>query len=261
MEEFTNEDFIKFIESYKDGSFVDEYNKEHKFYDTITELSRSDTKQADSLIKNSEEMYGLDWIVKASNKFDCITPKSTDALFFKEDNDGNLALHIIEFKFIGKKSHWNKINYLWRDIRSRLPCEGCDFDIDEECFDDFFVRDFKKIKKNFKDPIDVSLQLKPYEVIFITLPKLYEEYCEMNPNIIKKDIIGYLNNIDKYYWAFVGNFSQSEYNIQSKTKHFNEYNERLEMTIFKKARAKSFRKFNKVLEYEILKTKSIEDLL
>ena len=80
-------------------------------------------------------------------------------------------------------------------------------------------------------------------------------------SIVKKiDINFYLNNIDKYYWSFVGNFSQSEYNIKSKTDKFNKYNKRLEMTIFKKARAKSYRKFKNVLEYEILKTKSIENI-
>ena len=260
MDELSNDCFKKFIESYKEGFYEDEYHKIHKFYDTITELSRSDTGRADSLIIHSQKMYGLDWIVKASKNLNKKPPKSTDALFLKENDDGNLELHIIEFKFLGRKSHWDKINILWSNIRSRIPCDDCDIDEDEECFDDFFISDFKLIKNNFKDPIDVSLQLKPYEVIYITLPKLYEEYCENNPNVIKIDINFYLNNIDKYYWSFVGNFSQSEYNIKSKTDKFNKYNKRLEMTIFKKARAKSYRKFKNVLEYEILKTKSIEDI-
>ena len=46
MEEFKDEDFIKFIQSYKYGSYEDKYNNIHKFYDTISELSRSDTFQA-----------------------------------------------------------------------------------------------------------------------------------------------------------------------------------------------------------------------
>ena len=102
----------------------------------------------------------------------------------------------------------------------------------------------------------MSLQLKPYEVIYITLPELYAEYCE-NEHMPKKDINGYLNRINKYYWTFVGNFSQSEYNIKSKADKFNKYNKRLERTIFKKARAKPKHKFKKVLKREILKTEFV----
>ena len=258
MKELTNEDFIEFIESYKYGSYEDKYHNEHKFYNTITELSRSETIKSDPLIKNKQKMYGLDWIVRASKKFNNHPPKSTDALFFNEKTS---ELHIIEFKFIGKKSNWDKMNILWRDIRSKLYCDDCDDKDYKKCFDKYFVKDFKLIKQNFKDPINVSLQLKPYEVIFITLPMLYEEYCENNPKVTKKDISYYLNNIDKYYWTFVGNSSQNEYNIKSKARKFDKYNKRLEMTIFKKARANSCKRFEKILNREILKTKSIEDLI
>ena len=202
----------------------------------------------------------------------------------KLDDYGNLILHLIEFKFVGKKSHWDKINILWHDVRKKIECQeenekeknedndekssDCnaydDIDVEvinddedsdcdnDECFDEFFVNDFKLIKKNFKDPIEVSLQLKPYEVIYITLPKLYEEYCDNNPEVDRKDIVSFLNKIDKYYWTFVGNFSQSENSIRRKTDRYNEYNKRLEMTIFKKARAKPKQRFNKTLQREIL---------
>lgn len=251
MEKLTDVDFRKFIEYYKDKTYEDEYHQIHKCHDSITELSKSDTYQADPLIIHSQEMYGLDWIVKSSKKLSKKPPKSTDALFFREDENGNPSLHIIEFKFLGKKSYRDKINILWSDIRRKLPCDDCDIDDDEECFDDFFVSDFKLIKKNFKDPIEVSLQLKPYEVIYITLPMLYEEYCSENPDVDKKDINSYLNSIDKYYWAFVGNFSQSYYNIKSKADKLNRYNDRLEMTIFKKAKVKPGNDFEKVLDREI----------
>lgn len=257
MEELTHDDFKRFIESYKGGCYLDEYGKPHKFYDTVTELSRSDTKRADSLVKNSQKMYGLDWIVKAS-KLSNQPPKSTDALFIKKNEDGDISLHIIEFKFLGRKSHRDKINYLWGDIRRKLPCDDCDFMYDE-CFDEYFVKYFKSIKQEFKDPVEISLQLKPYEVIFITLPKLYDEYCEEN-DVPKKDIKNYLTKINKYYWAFVGSFSQSEYNIKSKTEKYNRYNERLEMTIFKKARAKPWQRFKDVLNNEILENFNYGDI-
>lgn len=266
MSEFTNEDFIKFIESYKNKTYEDEYYKIHKCYDTVTELSRSDTDRADPLVKNSKRMYGLDWMVKCSNFSE--PPKSTDALFFRENEKGILELHLIEFKFLGNKNQRDKINILWNDIKKRVSCEKSKnklsnskenhdkFNADdcesEECFNDFFVRDFKLIRNNFNDPIAVSLKLKPYEVIFITLPKLYEEYCNDYSDVVKKDINSYLNSIDKYYWAFLGNLSPNYLNIKRKTDKYDEYSKRLEMTIFKKASVRPRQCFNKTLDREIL---------
>lgn len=251
MEELTNDDFKKFIRYFKDKEYEDEYHKIHKCYDTVRELSKSDTERADPLIRNSfQKMYGLDWMVKCSKKLNNKPPKSTDALFINEDKNGNLKLHLIEFKFIGRRSHWDKMNNLWSDIRRKVHCEEYLEDY-EKCFNDSFVNDFKTIKEDFHDPIEISLQLKPYEAVFITLPELYDEYC-MEEGLPRKDIKNYLANIDKYYWAFVGSYSQSEYNIKYKTNRYNEYNQRLEMTIFKKARAKPWQRFEKTLNNEIL---------
>ena len=250
MDSLTNDDFKKFIEHYKDKVYEDKNYKIHKCYDTITELSRSGTEDADPLIRNSKEMYGLDWMVKTSEKLSEKPSKSTDALYIKEDKKGNMNLHIIEFKFLGKKSHRDKMNILWHDIKRKI-CEDMYLN-EEKCFDELFVSDFKLIRKNFHDPIEISLQLKPYEVIFITLPELYEEYCE-EKNIPKKDIKTYLAKINKYYWAFVGSHSKDEYNIRGRINRYNRYNQRLERTIFKKARAKPWHRFNGTLKYEILK--------
>lgn len=261
MEKLTDNDFKRFLEYYDDKTCEDKYHKTHKCHDTVEELSRSDTFQADSLVHHPQEMYGLDWMVKCSKKLKENPPKSTDALFFRQNYDGNYALHIIEFKFIGF-THQDKINRLWRDVRKKISCEKSQDldDVDENsnddecenktCFEKNFVRNLEDIKEDFKDPIEVSLQLKPYEVIFITLPLLYEEYCA-EKSTTKKDIVSYLNSIDKYYWAFVGNLSSSRYNIKSKVQQLNKYSERLEMTIFKKARVKSNMDFNKVLDREI----------
>lgn len=251
MDPFTDSDFIEFMESFNDGQFMEYENglhKTHKFYDTITELSRSDTVWADPLVKHDKKMYGLDWIVKNSKLLSSNPPKTTDALFYSKDSDGNLSLHLIEFKFIGMKSHKNKINYLWNVISNKNSSFGDD---SKDCFDKNFVRNFRTIKQGFKDPIDVSFQLKPYESIFIVLPRLYDEYCEEH-NECKKDFKSYLAKMKKYYWIVIGNDSQSEDNLKGKTRHFNKYNKRLEKTIFFKARAKTRKEFLKVLDREIL---------
>lgn len=251
MEKFVDIDFIEFMESFKDKEFT-EKNISHKFYDTLTELSRSDTWKADPLIEHSQQMYGLDWIVKGSKKLGKFPPKTTDALYFRKDIEGNLKLHIIEFKFIGKKSQKTKLNILWRDICRKVSCDKYDNFEETDCFDKNFVDDFKLIKKNFKDPIDVSLQLKPYEAIFITLPELYKEYCQ-EYNLDVKDIRSYLAKVQKYYWVVIRNDSKNETNLKSVTKHFDKYNKRLEGSIFNKARTKTKKEFYNVLENEILK--------
>ena len=250
MSEFTNLDFIEFMESFKDGQVI-ENNQIHKFRDTLTELSRSDTSQADPLIIHPQKMYGLDWIVKSSERLQEKTPKTTDALYFREDKNGNLKLHIIEFKFISRNSHKIKMNILWRDICRKVSCSEKDLFYENECFNEYFVNDFKLIKNNFKDPIDVSLQLKPFEAIFIALPELYKEYCQKN-YLIEKDFKSYLAQIKKYYWVVIRNDSKSESNLKSVAKHFDKYNKRLEGSIFKKARAKTKKEFYDVLDTEIL---------
>lgn len=250
MDKFTDKDFIEFMESFQEKQFIED-NVAHKYFDTLTELSKSGTDDEDPLITHSQEMYGLDWIVKGSKRLQSSPPKTTDALYFRKDENGDLKLHIIEFKFIPKKSQKIKLNILWRDICRKVPCGSDDFFFENECFNRYFVNDFKLIKKSFKDPIDVSLQLKPFEAIFITLPELYKEYCYEN-NLDEKDFKSYLTQIKKYYWVVIRNDSKNESNLKSVTKHFNKYNKRLEGSIFNKARAKTNKEFYKVLNDEIL---------
>lgn len=250
MEPLTDGDFEKFIKHFRDKTYEDENHRVHYCYDKATELSRSDTEEADPVVVNSQYMYGLDWMVKSSKRLNKEPSKSTDALFINYDEKGKLNLHIIEFKFLGRKSHRDKMNILWSNVKRRASCDEFKMD-DEKCFNDFFVRDFKLIKRNFHDPIEVSLQLKPYESIFITLPELYEEYCE-EKGCDRGDIEGYLSKIDKYYWAFIRTRSKSESNIAFRINKYNKYNKRLEKTIFTKARAKPWNKFNSTMKYEIL---------
>ena len=78
MSELTNEEFIEFIESFQEGEY-----KNHKFFDVITEISRSSTAKRDSLIENNFQMYSLDDIAKSSRYLKSNLPKTTDAIYFK----------------------------------------------------------------------------------------------------------------------------------------------------------------------------------
>ena len=114
MVKFEDSDFIKFLKSFEKKSFTDENGEVHCFYDSLTELSKSDTEPYDSLITNNFPMFGLDWMVRASNKWRDTSkrckkipkvcrhkfPKTIDALYCGKNEEGNLVLHIIEFKFM-----------------------------------------------------------------------------------------------------------------------------------------------------------------
>ena len=85
MSKVTNAEFIEFIESFNDKSF-----NNHRYYDTITEISRKKSGKQDALIENDFLMYSLDDIAKGSRELSSNLPKTADALYYKEDDDGNL---------------------------------------------------------------------------------------------------------------------------------------------------------------------------
>ena len=242
MKQMTNDEFKDFIESFKKGKY-----ENHRFYDRVTELSKSDEERKDPLIKHPIKMYALDWIVRASGKWiGDKRPKTTDALYINNDEYGNLSLHIIEFKFISYTGYKTKMKNLFSRV------EDLHNNNNINCFDKTFYEDFEDITKRYKDPIAHSLQMKPFEAIFIVLPYLYDEYCDNNPKIEKKDIRDYLNNIDKYYWSFIGNYSKNQDHINQQVKKYNSACKRLEQGIFKKAAVKNKNYFPNILDNEIL---------
>lgn len=65
MNSLTNEECIEFIENFKNWHYLEIKNnntKIHKFYETISEISKSLSPSYDSLIDNSNKMFALDWI-------------------------------------------------------------------------------------------------------------------------------------------------------------------------------------------------------
>lgn len=261
MNALTDKEFLEFFESFNERTY-EEIKKGksiiHKCYDSITELSRSDSYPYDALLTNPFPMYGLDWMVKSSDKWDDYNlPKSVDALFVKKSNEGNLVLHVIEFKFIKDESKKTKLNNLYMNIieknnRYMLNKSKSDLDKKEKrCFDNDFVNDFKEIKNAYIDEIENSLQLKPYEAIYIALPKLYEEYCEKN-NRTKKDFRGYLSNMEKYYWVCLDSGSPNGSNVHAQAQQFERYYKRMEPVIFVKAVAKNKKDFEVDLKDHIL---------
>lgn len=186
MKKFTNDDFIEFITSF------------HNFHDEISEISKNTRGQP--LIDNDFKMYSLDDMCWDCKLLEDNTPKTTDALFYKL-NDNKLTLYLVEFKF------HNLNNPNCRDLFRAIVDDIYDSSNKKyKCLSDKFKSQLNKIKRYYADDIEYSLILKPIESINIVIPSLYKEYC-MENNIEEKDIRSFLNNIEKKVFVFVSDYS------------------------------------------------------
>lgn len=221
MSELTNDEFISFLKSFEDG----EYNN-HKFYDTITEISRKHSGKRESLIENDFKMYSLDDIAKSSNELRSNLPKTADAIFYKEDTDGKLSLYFIEFKF------HNLDEPDARDLLYSFVDEIYAYENKFKCVKKY-RNDLNKVKKYYGDDITHSLILKPIESIKVVIPKLYNEYCSNNL-LPQKDIESYLDKVDKRLFVFVstyteeGKFNRHKERLESQSTGLEKYFNRLE---------------------------------
>jgi hypothetical protein len=189
-----NDDFIKFIHSFDD-----------KFLLPASEISRSHTGRKDELVKNEIPMYSLDDICKGSPVLSENLPKTTDAIYYKIDDD-KLTLFLIEFKFFnmdGSDSNYQLLeavsNYLKN--KNKLRDENS-----ERCISDNLLKKFEDIKEDFVDKVEVSLRLKPFETLMIALPVLYEEFCQESGS--SKDFRMFLEDIEIQLYVFVNKVSQ-----------------------------------------------------
>lgn len=196
MDDLTNKEFIEFIKSHG------------KFYKSITEISMNDFDEP--LIENDFKMYSLDEMC-----WDCEllvnTPKTTDALFYKEHHDGKLSLYLIEFKF----HNFNHPNA--KDMLELISNEVNDTNLGNKykCLSNTYKRYLKKINNYYGDEVVFGLVLKPIESLNVVIPALYEQYCVDN-NYPMKDIRKYLENIEKKVIVFVSHYDDNHHRNKSK---------------------------------------------
>lgn len=191
MEVLTNKEFITFIRSHE------------KFYEDITEISKNNS--GTPLIENDFKMYSLDEMCWDCELLEDYTPKTTDALFFKESLDGKFTLYIIEFKF----HNFNKPN-----AKDMLKIMNEDVN-NSDCASDKFKSNFRKIKNYYGDEVEFSLILKPIESLSVVIPALYEQYCIDN-NIPQKDIRTFLDNAEKKLIVFISHYDEKRNHNRSK---------------------------------------------
>ena len=203
-----NDEFVRFIKSFDDGKF-----KNHRFYDTITEISRKQSGKRESLIENDFKMYSLDDIKDGSKTLRENPPKTTDALYYRI-KDGRLTLYLIEFKF------HNLDNPDAKDVLNAFVDNVFSEQKKYKCISRDEKYELNKVKRYYGDNVSHTLILKPIESLNVVLPTLYEEYCQENPDVEVIDIDDYLDGIEKKYYVFVSTYAENG--------KFNPHKERLE---------------------------------
>lgn len=202
----TNKKFIEFIEKFSENK---------KYYDSVREISRSKTYPYDPLIRNDFPMYSLDDICQESSAFsEFNTPTTTDALFFKEEM-GDLTLYIIEFKFFNLKYSIDKfkVGKLFEKVEVVNNKLKKDINYSEDdCFTEYFMKDFKKLKSHYGDTAEFSLKMKPVETLDYVLPELYKEYCKFGDENDAEEFREFLKGINKKYIVFL--LKESIYDIK-----------------------------------------------
>lgn len=214
MEDLTNEEFIEFIKSHE------------KFYKDITEISMNDFDEP--LIENDFKMYSLDEMCWNCKLLKENTPKTTDALFYKEQPNGKMSLYLIEFKF----HNFNDPNA--KEMLKLISKEVNDKQLGNKykCLSNRYKKYLRKINNYYGDDVEFGLILKPIESLNVVIPALYEQYCidkTKNP----KDIRKYLKNVEKKMIVFVShydddNFSKTKQRLQSMDTGLDDSYERLE---------------------------------
>lgn len=199
MSKLTNDEFIAFLETYK--------SKEGCF-DSISNISWPKDKNGNNLLSKEPLianddlfMYSFDDMCKEGigsvfNKDNL--PSTTDALYYKINED-KMIIYFIEFKWsnLDNTKVKTSINELIGKLSSKNKFSNNDL-----------LNKLMDLKKSSNDSeILFSLRLKPFESIFIVLPKLYKKYCEEN-NLESKDIYSFLIENEVKVLTFAGHYTE-----------------------------------------------------
>ena len=100
-------------------------------------------------------------------------PSTVDALYYRVIDDYKIELFLVEFKSF--YFNWDNMYYFEKTVEILLS-NLSSFNINDDLT--YGLNRLNNIKKSHGSTIEFSLRLKPYESLFVVLPKLYEEYCE-----------------------------------------------------------------------------------
>ena len=206
--------------------FIKNYSNNKSFYDSVTEISRSKHFPYDPLIKSDFTMYSLDDICKESLKFEEFnTPMTTDALCYKEE-EGDLTLYIIEFKFFNLETSIDKfkVEKLYKKVEKVNDKLRLDTNYSlKDGFTEGFMHDFRKLSSHFGDTAEFALKMKPIETLDYVLPELYKEYCNFDDEDDADECREFLKGINKKYVVFL--LKESIYDIDEHNQYIMARNE------------------------------------
>lgn len=158
------------------------------------------------------------------NKIECNRPSTVDALYYRFLNVNKLELFLVEFKSFD--FNWDKDRDYNASLNKVLR------KLNEIELDDYTQKGIDRlnsIRDSYGNTIEFSLRLKPYESLFVVLPKLYDEYCKKNNisldekldlyNLFKGDsciiklfILGKTNkDLNKAYLGKLGGLLEKQY--------------------------------------------------
>lgn len=224
-----NEDFLKFT------NFLDYYRKQYgKPSSEISKPKPNDDGEQDTklipLVKSNYIMLDFDLMCKDAdfypkkNKEECNRPSTVDALYYRFLNENEVEFFLVEFKRFN--FDWDKdkdYNASLNKVLEKLK------EIELDTHTQKGVDRLNSIRDSYGNSIEFSLRLKPYESLFVVLPKLYENYCKLKeiPDneklnlynlfqedsfIIKLYIVGCPNeDLNKAYLGKLGNLLEKQY--------------------------------------------------
>ena len=102
----------------------------------------------------------------------CNEPSTVDALYYRIIDENKIEFFMVEFKSF--YFNWNSIGDYTSSL-FKIFKNIASFKIDEDLT--IGINRLNSIRKTYGNTIEFSLRLKPYESLFVVLPKIYEEYC------------------------------------------------------------------------------------
>ena len=223
MDKLSNDEFISFLESFKNNK---------KYYDTITEIAKpiyNNGSKGKSLFYSSFKIYSLDDMKHDCKLFKHNFPKSTDGIYYKVTKDGDLAIIFIEFKGIDfsvdSSSFIKNIKENLLDLKNSDDCPK----IKKSPFDfDRVLNNFNFVENRYGDSVEYGLYLKIFETIYLTIPTIYKEYCKNN-GLEVKDIDRFLRDhqIDNYVFVASNSRNPSQDYNNNLSSRFNKYSKKL----------------------------------
>lgn len=201
--------FIKFIESYNAYLWPAYRIAENNDDESLINVKKKG---------NRFKLYSLDNICQSRPIFwknkPNITPKTTDALWFKKDDNGDFFIYLIEFKGdkIENKSTKQKFKEYIDDLKEIRDKTDNYFEKEET---QKLINKIEPFYNKYSDSMLNSLVLKPLETITTSLPLIYKDYYgknKENDGVEYIDMNDFLRKATINYYVVIFCDKDKEYN-------------------------------------------------